>query len=131
MIALDTNILARYLLADDPIQAEKATQLIENSEQCFIPITVGLELAWVLRSNGILKEDIIEAFENLLMLQNLYFQFSSTWYQALIWAKQGMDIADALHVALSNECTGFYSFDKRLLKRGEREHIFPVCIEPK
>lgn len=66
MIALDTNILARYLLADDLAQAEQATQLIENVDKCFISITVGLELAWVFKANGVLKEDIIDAFDSLL-----------------------------------------------------------------
>jgi len=50
MIALDTNILARYLLNDSPAQADIAEKLLRGSEPCTAPITVFLELVWVLES---------------------------------------------------------------------------------
>lgn len=88
MIALDTNILARYLLADDEAQAERATQLIEQ-HTCFIPVTVGLELAWVLRSQRIAKNDVIAAFAALLNIDNLNWQLKPAWHLALLWAGAG------------------------------------------
>ena len=50
MIALDTNILARYLLDDEPAQARTARRLLADAKaEYWIPVTVVLELAWVLR----------------------------------------------------------------------------------
>ena len=43
-IALDTNVLVRLLVNDDPAQAELAAACIDASAGCFVPITVSLEL---------------------------------------------------------------------------------------
>jgi predicted nucleic-acid-binding protein len=55
MASLDTNILVRYLFEDDPQQLAAAKRLlraaIRAGETLFVPITVLLELEWVLRSN--------------------------------------------------------------------------------
>ncbi|RZT03957.1 hypothetical protein SAMN05216319_4265 [Duganella sp. CF402] len=58
MISLDTNILARYLLNDTPSQAIIAQQLLER-EPFTVPITVFLELAWVLESLGSTRGEIL------------------------------------------------------------------------
>ncbi len=44
MIALDSNILARYLLNDSLAQADIAKMLLHGTEPCTAPITVLLEL---------------------------------------------------------------------------------------
>ena len=49
MIAIDTNVIVRYLVADQPEQFRRATALIE-AEQVFVPTTVALEAEWVLRA---------------------------------------------------------------------------------
>ncbi len=41
-VALDTNVLVRLLVNDDPVQAEQAAELIDASAACFVPITVAL-----------------------------------------------------------------------------------------
>ena len=48
MIALDTNVLARFYLNDEPAQAQIAARLLME-EDVFIPKTVLLELEWVMR----------------------------------------------------------------------------------
>lgn len=50
MIALDTTILARYLINDTPTQSAIAVNLLLGPEKCTAPITVMLELVWVLES---------------------------------------------------------------------------------
>ncbi len=63
MIALDTNILARFYVADpaDPEAARQrsiAHRLLTESPQVFVPLTVILELEWVLRAfYGFADED--------------------------------------------------------------------------
>jgi predicted nucleic-acid-binding protein len=48
-VALDTNLLVRLLTGDEPEQARRVADLIDTSPACFVPITVVLELEWVLR----------------------------------------------------------------------------------
>ncbi len=54
MAALDTNVLVRFLVQDDAAQGEAAARLIRNGIRAgtplFVPVTVRLELEWVLRS---------------------------------------------------------------------------------
>jgi predicted nucleic-acid-binding protein len=49
MIVLDTNILARLVTNDDPVQARQSASLIDTGNALFVPLTVFLELEWVLR----------------------------------------------------------------------------------
>ena len=49
MLAIDTNIVVRYLTADHPEQSPKAKSLIDG-EEVFVCMTVLLETEWVLRS---------------------------------------------------------------------------------
>ncbi len=49
MRAADTNVIVRYLMGDDPAQADKARAII-GQEPVFVPRTVVLEVEWVLRS---------------------------------------------------------------------------------
>ena len=49
-VALDTNLLVRLLTGDEPEQARRVADLIDTSPACFVPITVVLELEWVLRA---------------------------------------------------------------------------------
>jgi predicted nucleic-acid-binding protein len=50
MRAIDTNILVRALVRDDAVQSAKAEALLQGDEQLYVPVTVILELEWVLRS---------------------------------------------------------------------------------
>ena len=52
VIALDTNVLLRYLLNDEPKQAERSRALLASGSRFWVPITVMLEIAWVLRGHG-------------------------------------------------------------------------------
>lgn len=49
MIAIDTNVVVRYLVADDRKQFGRATAVIE-SQPVFVCMTVVLEVEWVLRA---------------------------------------------------------------------------------
>jgi predicted nucleic acid-binding protein len=49
MLAIDTNLIVRYLTGDHPEQSPKARTLIDN-EEVFVCTTVLLETEWVLRS---------------------------------------------------------------------------------
>lgn len=127
-VALDTNVLARYLLADDRAQAERAARLLESGARFFVPVTVGLELAWVLRSAGVPKEDILRAFRHLHGLPGMAWQHAAAWQTALRHAAIGLDLADALHLALSADCDELATFDARFVTRGQRAAADPPII---
>lgn len=71
MIAIDTNVLLRFLVMDDPVQAAKSVDLIERAVQeqqrVFVSDIVLGETVWVLRSAyGASKRDIATTLRRLL-----------------------------------------------------------------
>ena len=59
MISVDTDFLARFLLKEDPVQHRRAVAVLKSDEEVFIPITVLLELAWVLRIRDSTRAEIL------------------------------------------------------------------------
>ncbi len=137
MIALDTNILARFYV-DDPADPEAAKQrpiahrLLTESPQVFVPLTVILELEWVLRAfYGFAAEDFVRVIKHLLGLPNVSVEEWSRIADALVWHVEGLDFADALHLLASSHCTGFMSFDdRRFARRAKRMGTTPTVIVP-
>jgi predicted nucleic-acid-binding protein len=129
MIALDTNIIVRILTADDRSQAKRAVALMEKNE-VYISKTVFLETEWVLRhAYGIDADTILSGFQKLLGLPHVAIEDSWAVFQALSWHKEGLDFADALHLASSLKTSGFASFDKNLAKKSNKIGELQV-IEP-
>ena len=132
MIALDTNVLVRYLLADDAAQTRAARALLADlGTEYFVPITVTLELVSVLRSSKAPRDAIIGPLRDLLSLPNVRPQLSEAVFQALRWAESGLDIADALHLALSGKAEQFLSFDGDLGKQAARASVQPRVAAPR
>lgn len=112
MIALDTNILARFLLNDDPEQFRAARELLARSGPYTAPPTVLLELAWVLKVNGCSRDDIARGLRSLLGLPNFIPHERAAVLYALRWFESGMDFGDALHLALSAADDLLVTFDR-------------------
>ena len=130
-LALDTNVLVRLLVNDDPVQAEKAAALIDSSAACFVPITVSLELEWVLRGAYKLpRHAVISAFEGLLAIRHLHLEQEELVRRALEWHRQGMDFADALHHARSEGCDALISFDRQLALSAQQLNLQPTVKSP-
>ena len=120
MPSLDTNVLVRYLVKDDVRQHAAAAQVIESETHgtvFSIPITVALELEWVLRARyGVDKEGIVDAYTRLLETAGLEFQDEASVERALsLFTEHSADFADCLHIALSisNDKLPFVTFDKK------------------
>jgi len=112
MIAIDTNIIVRFLTRDDERQYKKAFSVF-NSQEIFIPDTVILETEWVLRyAYNFLPEDICGAFISLFGLKNIHLSNPTFISQAIEWHKQGMDFSDALHLTQCQQYEKLYTFDK-------------------
>jgi predicted nucleic-acid-binding protein len=116
MIAIDTNVVVRYLVADDPEQFRRATAVIEG-EPVFVCSTVILEVEWVLRAiYRVGRSEILRALRNFAALPSVAVEDWALLAQALDCAEQGMEFADALHLASAGECNAFISFDRSLVK---------------
>lgn len=117
MIALDTNILARFYVHDpgDPEAAKQrpvAYEVITKSPSLFVPLPVTLELEWVLRAfYRFDAAQVTQVVEHLLGLPNVNVEESSRVLAALNLLGRGMDFADALHLAGSAHCQALYTFD--------------------
>jgi predicted nucleic-acid-binding protein len=111
MIAVDTNIVVRLLVQDDQQQSNRSLKLFQEQD-IFIPDTVLLETEWVLRFAYHFKPDqVCKAFRNLLGLPNVRLMNSSLIAQVLQWHEDGLDFADAFHLAQSQDCSAIYTFD--------------------
>lgn len=118
MIALDTNVVVRFLARDEPGQAARAKALIEAGP-VFIPKTVMLETEWVLRSAyGFELAAISAGFKKLLGLASVEVDDRWAVVRALVWYGEGLDFTDALHLACSQQADAFATFDRRLQREG-------------
>jgi predicted nucleic-acid-binding protein len=137
MIALDTNILARFYV-DDPGDPEAAEQrpivyeVIAKSPSLFVPLTVIMELEWVLRAfYRFDTRQVTMVMEHLLGLANVNVEETVRISQALVLLGQGMDFADALHLAGSTHCDKLYTFDdRRFARRAQRLKLSPKVVVP-
>lgn len=130
-IALDTNLLARLVTNDDPQQAQQVADLIDASAACFVPITVVLELEWVLRGAYKLPPTaVIQAFEGLMDITQLHLEQEDLVRRALEQHRQGLDFADALHLLRSEGCGAFFSFDRSLAQRAAEQGLSPRVQHP-
>ncbi len=119
MIGLDTNVVVRYLTRDDEAQWQKAVEVIDQSESCFIGNVVLCEIVWVLRGKPYQypKPEIIQTLE--LMLQSPKFEFEnrSIIYQAIALSKKRKaDFADYLIGSVNHHhgCIHTVTFDRKL-----------------
>ncbi len=120
MPALDTNVLVRYLVADDRKQFHVAKSFIEESilqEVLFVPVSVSVELEWVLRSLYELdKAMVLTTFNRLLETREIEFQEESSIEVALsLYAENNTEFADCLHIAsaYSKERSPLMTFDRK------------------
>lgn len=130
MIAVDTNILARYLVKDDPDQAVLATSFLAGN-RCFVLKSILLELVWVLSSSAgynLSRKAVHERLLHVLGLSCIETEDATTVAQALTWYAEGMDFADALHLAGSSELLGLATFDRKFASTAEKLGALPPII---
>lgn len=117
MKAVDTNLVVRLVTWDDPEQAARAREQFEVGP-LWLAKTVLLETEWVLRySYELDRETILAAFWKLLGYRPLHVEDRETVLRALSWYGEGLDLADALHLASSARADAFLTFDGSFAKR--------------
>ena len=130
MIAVDTNVVVRLITADHPDQSPRALALFTQHE-IWLPTSVVLETESVLRSSrGFTRAQFVDALGLLAGLPNLRLEHPARIAQALDWHGQGMDFADAIHLAASDECKTFATFDRRLIAAAGQPEIGRPVREP-
>jgi predicted nucleic-acid-binding protein len=112
MLAIDTNIVVRYLVDDDRKQAARARKLVDSND-VFVCTTVMLETEWVLRSTyGLSADECTRLLGDFAGLPRVSFEDTAALSKAIGWMRQGMDFADGLHLAKAEACEAFISFDQ-------------------
>lgn len=118
MIAIDTNIIVRLLVADDPAQHALSTQVLREHD-VYVPDTVVLETEWVLRhAYRYTPALVVRGLRALFGLPNVHLAHAAAVAQALRWHESdGLDFADALHLAQCQHLDEMKTFDRRFVQR--------------
>jgi predicted nucleic-acid-binding protein len=118
--ALDANVIVRLLTRDDEKQWRAADRLFATS-QVFVPAGVWLEVEWVMRdAYGIDQKTFCSSVKGLLGLENVETPDRADLIQALEWHEQGMDFADAFHLANAGPARRLATFDRDFRTRASR-----------
>lgn len=134
MIALDTNVLVRYLVNDDARQAAAARTLLAeltSERPGFVCREVAVELVWVLqRAYGFSRDRIARVLEKLVATKELAFEAGDDVARAAFMYRQGgAGFSDLMIVAAAKRSDAYplYTFDRQvaqiedtvLLKEGQ------------
>ncbi len=129
MIAIDTNVLLRYLLDDDPVQSKKAEKLITGNDVVLVTDVVLVETLWTLKGEKyqLGKTDLIGVVRALFEETSIRFEDGQAVWMALNDYRNAKplrgkvaDFADALITnkarfiasSLGISFSGSYTFDK-------------------
>lgn len=120
MIGLDTNILIRYLTQDDPVESQRATQVIERrlteKNPGFISIVAMVETVWVLdRAYDFSNHEIAAAVERMLQMNVFVVENEQEVFTAMIAVRKRQgSFADVVIGALGARagCSRTLTFDR-------------------
>ena len=125
MIALDTNVIVRYVMQDDARQAAQATRLIESlssDEPGFVTQIAVVELGWVLTSAyGLGRDQVGAIVTQLLRTAELVVECSDQIWKALRSFGTGRaDLSDCLMQVIAAEagCSRTVTCDRHAAKSG-------------
>jgi predicted nucleic-acid-binding protein len=111
--AVDTNVLARFVLADDPVQSPIAEQIVERGVS--VSLTVLLELGWLLGSPARMKRlEVNDVMHQLLDNEAIHVEDELLVRIALELHAKGADFADAIHLVAARGSEAFVTFDRNV-----------------
>ena len=128
MIAVDTNVLLRYLLGDNQVQAAKADKLINGKDLVLITDVVLVETIWTLKGKKyqLSKSDLVAVIQALFKEPKIRFENGQAVWMALNDYRKAKpvggklaDFSDALIVNKAKstasdqkiKLNGIYTFD--------------------
>ena len=129
MIAIDTNVLLRYLLQDDAKQSAKASALINGEDYVLVTNIVLVEALWTLcgKKYRVTQSQVVNTIQALFQEPKIKFENSKVVWQSLNdYVKTNgknqrkLDFPDALVLNCTkshardrdDELTKYYTFDK-------------------
>ena len=129
-ISLDTIVLVRFFARDDIDQYQRVATVLA-SRLCHVQDTVILELEWVLRKTFRYDRNAIAAvFDVMTNLENLLLDDPDRLSKALRGYREGLDFADAFHLAGAFRHHTFMTFDLDLIKKAPHSFNQPTVTHP-
>lgn len=122
LIGVNTNVLVRFLVQDDPVQSAQASELIErgtsNGQSILINRIVLCETIWVLETAyGFPRNEILDTVEKILQTAEFEIEDKDAAWQALQDSRQyQVDYSDSL-IGRQNKilgCEHTATFEKKL-----------------
>lgn len=133
MIALDTNVIIRYLVRDDEEQAEVSRVLLESlSEERpgFVCREVILEIVWVLeRAYRLSRDQIAVIVEELTQTEGLIIEFDDDMIRAAMGYRQGIaDFSDFMILIAAQRAGAepLYTFDRKFSRLAGTELLSAI-----
>ncbi|MGL5909463.1 MAG: PIN domain-containing protein, partial [Phycicoccus sp.] len=124
VIGLDTNVVVRYLVQDDPDQSAAASALVDGltaTEPGYLSLVTVVETYWVLRrAYRVSAERCVDLLENLLDARELRVDRADVVRAVIPASRRGLDLADAVIAELGRAagCTHTVTFDRRAARDG-------------
>jgi predicted nucleic-acid-binding protein len=121
MTGLDTNVLVRHIMQDDPLQSTKATRIIERhlteKDPGFISLATMIESAWVLENiYGLSRQELAQAIETILQIETFVVQNEKEVHDAMFALRTGQgSFGDTLIGSLGSwaGCGSTLTFDRK------------------
>lgn len=125
MRAIDTNVVARYLLADDPDQYERSCAIIASG--VFVSTTVLLETGWLLLSRyRFPRASAAALLADVVDLPSVSVADPSAVAWALSRFAAGADLADMIHLAEAKPASAFVTFDQSIAHDAGATSLVPI-----
>jgi predicted nucleic-acid-binding protein len=131
LIAIDTNIILRFLTRQPKAHFEAARELFRNGG-LFVSTPVVMEAYFTLTGSVLdfSDEHALEALEAVLRLPGVEVQHADEVFVALAYAQQGLPFKDACVLAFSASAEELMTFDKPFAKRAAKLKLQPVVRHP-
>lgn len=131
LIAIDTNIILRFLTRQPKAQFEAARELFRKGG-LFISTPVVMEVYFTLTGSvlGFSDDHALQALDAVLGLPGVEVQHADEVFAAIAYARQGLPFKDACVLAFSAEAKRLLSFDKAFAKRAAKLKLQPVVQHP-
>lgn len=134
MIALDTNVVVRFLTQDDPVQSAEASMLLSSlstAEPGFLCREVIVELVWVLEhAYGLSRQDIAAALDGLLAARELVIEAPDRTGLAVERYRQGgAGFSDHMIALAASDagCRATLSFDRKAVAHAGMRAVPPAA----
>jgi predicted nucleic-acid-binding protein len=132
-VTADTNVLVRFVVADDAAQAAAAAALLERAEAVVVTVPALCEFAWVLRSvYGLPRPEIADAVSALLDARTAVVADRPAAEAGVRALREGDDFADAAIAVMGAGAGGplFASFDRKAVALAARLGIAAAPLSP-